>query len=127
MPAEALAEAELEGDDAETEALEAQYEAGYWLARRAEIPEHVCDWLLRVRERYDGAGPEGLPGERIPMESRIIRAACVCDAALAEPAAPGQERRRRAIEQLNARAGGQLDPRVVAALVTLIGRASAAD
>ena len=34
------------------------YEAGYRLARGAGIPEHVCGWLLRARERYDGAGPE---------------------------------------------------------------------
>jgi HD-GYP domain-containing protein (c-di-GMP phosphodiesterase class II) len=127
IPAEALAEAERERDEAETEAFEAYYEASYWLARRAEIPEHVCDWLLHVRERYDGTGPEGLPGEAIPIESRIIRAACVCQTALAAPVGPGEQPRRRAVEQLDSRAGGQLDPRVVAALVKLIERASATE
>ena len=125
VPAATLAEAESERDEAGTEAFEALYEAGYWVARRAGIPEHVCGWLLRVRERYDGAGPEGLAGDAIPIESRIIRAACVCQTALAEPVGPGQQPRSRAVEQLNARAGGQLDPQVVAALVTLIERASA--
>ena len=127
VPAEALAEAERERDEAEAEAFAAYYEASYWLARRAEIPEHVCDWLLRVRERYDGAGPEGLAGEAIPIESRIIRAACVCQTAVEGPVGAGRQARGRAVEELNARAGGQLDPRVVMALVTVIERASATE
>ncbi len=121
-PTAVLAEAESGRYPADEEAFEAHYEAGYRLARRAGVPEPVWGWLLRARERYDGAGPEGLAGELIPIESRIIRAACVCQSALAERAGPG-----RVVEQLNVRSGGQLDPRVVAALVALIERASATE
>jgi spoIIIJ-associated protein len=125
VPAAALAEAERDRDATDTEEFEALCETGYWLVRGVEIPEHVCDWLLGVRERYDGTGPEALRGDAIPIESRIIRAACVCHTALANPADAAYQSRQRAIEQLKARAGRQLDPRVVAALVGLIERASA--
>src|SRR5262245_16915228 len=91
VPAAALAEAESGPDEPGTEALEALYEASYWLARGAGIPELICGWLLRTREHYDGSGPEGLMGEAIPIESRIIRAACVCQTALAEPVGAGPQ------------------------------------
>lgn len=48
------------------------------------------------------------------------------DSAL-EPAAPRQQHYGRVVQELNARSGGQLDPRVVAALVSLIERASPAE
>src|SRR5204862_3992970 len=64
-------------DATEAETWATQYEAAYQLARGAGIPENVCAWLLRVRERYDGTGPERLGGEKIPLESRLMRAACI--------------------------------------------------
>jgi HD-GYP domain-containing protein (c-di-GMP phosphodiesterase class II) len=102
------------------------YEAGFRLARGAGLPERVCDWILRFRERFDGEGPEGLRGDAIPIESRIARAACVCDLALGAPGAgsgdaPG-ERQRHAIERLHSEAGYELDPRIVDALVAVIER-----
>jgi HD-GYP domain-containing protein (c-di-GMP phosphodiesterase class II) len=60
------------------------------------------------------------------MESRIIRAACVCQTALADPAGAGRQP-HFTVEQLRARTGAQLDPRVVAAVVALIERASASE
>jgi HD-GYP domain-containing protein (c-di-GMP phosphodiesterase class II) len=124
VPAAVLAKAESERDETEAEAVEAHYEAGYRLARGAGIPEHVCGWLLRVRERYDGGGPERLAGEVIPIESRIIRAACQCQTMLTLPEAGDLPAHRRAIEQLSARAGAELDPSVVAALIAILERAT---
>ena len=102
----------------------AHYEAGYRLARGAGIPEQVCGWLLRQRERFDGSGPEGLEGERIPVEARLIRAACICQTALAATD-PGDDRPalERAHAALAAAAGSELDPQVVAALSAVLGRA----
>lgn len=73
-------------------------------------------------ERYDGAGyPDGIEGEAIPIESRIVFA---CDAfsamttdrpyreAMSEPAA---------IAELRANSGSQFDPAVVDALVETLG------
>ncbi len=122
VPAEVLAKAAGERDEAETEAFEAHYEAGYRLARGAGIPEHVCGWLLRVRERYDGAGPEGFVGGLVAPEARVIKAACACQTAIVTPGAelPG----RRAIEALGAAAGSELDPRMAAALIGILERAA---
>ena len=124
-PTAVLAEAESGRYPADEEAFEAHYEAGYRLARRAGVPEPVWGWLLRARERYDGAGPEGLAGRADP--NRIAdhpRRLClpVGTRRAGRPRPNG-----RVVEQLNARSGGQLDPRVVAALVALIERASATE
>jgi HD-GYP domain-containing protein (c-di-GMP phosphodiesterase class II) len=107
-PAEALS-------DAERSRLHSHHEAGAQLARGAGIPELACAWILHARERFDGRGPDGLVAIQIPLESRLIRAACACDALLAEG--------RQAVDGLRARGGRELDPRVVEALIAVITRA----
>ena len=105
-------------DAEDREAFDAHYEAGARLARGAGLPEHVSRWLLQIRERFDGAGPEGLAGAAIPVVARNARAACACDTLLATggraDATPG--RRRDTIERLRAGAGRELDPGAVEAL-----------
>ncbi len=84
VPAASLAKAGAGRDESEIVAVESHYEAGYKLARGAGIPEHVCRWLVRVRERFEGRGPENIAGEQIPLESRLIRASCLTASALAQ-------------------------------------------
>lgn len=98
--------------------FDAHYEAGAKLALGAGIPDDVCGWLLQIRERYDGLGPDGLAGEAIPVASRIARAACACDTLLASPQGGStlEERRVDATARLRAAAGQELDPAVVEAL-----------
>ena len=48
---------------------------GAKLALGAGIPDAVCDWIRATGERFDGGGPGGLAGERIPLEARIVRVA----------------------------------------------------
>ena len=109
----------------ERKEFDAHYEAGYRLARGAGIPEDACDWLLRMRESFDGSGPEGLAGEAIPIESRLMRATCTFHAAVAEPA-PGSDAppHVRGAARIKAQAGGELDPDVVQALVAVVERAA---
>ena len=121
LPVEVLTRDPAALDASERAQLDAHHEAGYRLARGAGIPERACGWILRFRERFDGAGPEGLNADRIPIESRIARVACACHEALAE--ADGGDRRTAATAALRERAGGELDPRVVDALATVLGRA----
>lgn len=69
-------------------------------------------------ERVDGSGyPDGLAGEQIPLGARIIAVADRFD----ELVSPGPQRapssRRNALDELSARAGGELDAAVVAAFV----------
>jgi HD-GYP domain-containing protein (c-di-GMP phosphodiesterase class II) len=100
------------------------FEAGRELARGAGVPGEVSDWILHTRERFDGDGPGALAGDAIPIESRIARAACACDLALADPSgdATPTERRHRAGEELRSRSGTELDPGVVEALCAVLDR-----
>lgn len=110
-------------DEAQRAQFDAHYDAGARLALGAGIPSDVCDWLLHIRERFDGGGPAGLAGEAIPLASRITRAACACGLVLA--ATPGGDPQRRHSEvmaRLRGASGAELDPAAVAALAgTLAG------
>ena len=125
VPTEVLARPASARDDAEIATYDSYYEAGYRLARGAGLPETACGWLLRARERFDGGGPEGISGGKIPIESRLIRAACVCQTELTTPTLPGEVTGpQRAIDELSRQAAGQLDPSVVAALNGVLKRAA---
>ena len=85
-------------------------------------------FLARIRpivraehERWDGAGyPDGLSGERIPIEARIVHA---CDAfqAMASDRPYRRARPREWImDEIRAQAGRQFDPQVAQALLEVI-------
>jgi HD-GYP domain-containing protein (c-di-GMP phosphodiesterase class II) len=71
-------------------------------------------------ERWDGGGyPDGLAGEDIPLESRII---FVCDAFHAMTSDRPYRKRiteDEAVRRLREAAGSQFDPRVVETFATL--------
>jgi HD-GYP domain-containing protein (c-di-GMP phosphodiesterase class II) len=81
----------------------------------------VARFVRSSHEHYDGHGyPDGLAGESIPIESRIVTA---CDAYSAmttdrpyRPAMRGDD----AVEELRERAGAQFDPQVVSALERIL-------
>jgi putative nucleotidyltransferase with HDIG domain len=79
------------------------------------------DIVLYHHERWDGGGyPEGLKGEEIPIEARIIAIAECFDymtsALLYRPAFSLEE----TIEELREGAGSQFDPKLVEALIGLL-------
>jgi HD-GYP domain-containing protein (c-di-GMP phosphodiesterase class II) len=130
VPAAVLAKPPGELTPEDRALLDSRFASGAELARGAGIPDQACEWIGAIPERFDGSGPAGLAGERIPIESRIVRVACACDTALAAPApAPGgtspDERRRIAVNTLRAAAGSELDPRVTAAMAAMLERAAA--
>jgi HD-GYP domain-containing protein (c-di-GMP phosphodiesterase class II) len=118
VPTEVLSRPAESLDDSERALLASHLEAAYRLCRGAGIDEAACGWILRTRERYDGAGPEGLRGTQIPVESRIIRTACAGDLLLTRS---GPEATRQA---LRAGEGGELDPVVSDAIVAVVERAA---
>lgn len=74
---------------------------------------------LRHHERWDGSGyPDGMAGRDIPIAARIVAVADVLDA-LTTPR-PWREAwtLERALEYLQAEAGGKFDPEVVAAVMS---------
>jgi len=76
--------------------------------------QHVRPVVRHCHERWDGRGyPDGLTGEEIPLESRII---FVCDAYHAMTTDRPYRRRLshpEAVRRLREGAGSQFDPRVV--------------
>jgi len=128
VPAAVLA-ARPEERDAEAQALIAAHPGyGADLARGAGVPPPVCKWIEATAERFDGRGPSGLAGERVPLEARIIRVACACDRVLTaphpHPQASAAEQRATAFATLRATGGRELDPRVVTALTGMLERVS---
>ncbi|MGI8512843.1 MAG: diguanylate cyclase [Solirubrobacteraceae bacterium] len=84
----------------------------------------VARILRCAHERFDGNGyPDGLAGEQIPMESRILHAAIAFSAMTSErPYRPPLEI-PEARAELRQVAGSQLDPRVVVALIAVLDEA----
>jgi HD-GYP domain-containing protein (c-di-GMP phosphodiesterase class II) len=122
--AEALLKRPDELDEDERGALALHPETGAQLARGAGVPEEVCNWLRSWTEHFDGSGPGGLAGTRIPLESRLIHAGCRCDAALVAPSAAAR-RETAAAAQLRGLAGAVLDPDAAEALAAILDRSAA--
>jgi diguanylate cyclase (GGDEF)-like protein len=99
---------------------------GYDIVQAADM-ELEARWVRHHHERYDGGGyPDGLAGEEIPLEARIILVADAFEAMTSDRPyrkAPGQD---FAIEELRTHAGAQFDPAVVAALTRLLERGEGA-
>jgi HD-GYP domain-containing protein (c-di-GMP phosphodiesterase class II) len=96
-------------------------EGQFLLDRVGGLLGRVGEIVRSCHERWDGAGyPDGLKGEEIPLASRIVFA---CDAYHAmtsdRPYRPARTR-EEAVAELVANAGGQFDPRVVAALTRAV-------
>jgi putative nucleotidyltransferase with HDIG domain len=100
---------------------------GARLAEKMEFLPHTAGVVARIvrahHERWDGQGyPDGIGGEDIPLESRILG---VADAYEAMTGPRAYQRRRTpesALQELQACAGAQFDPGVVAAMAALFAR-----
>jgi HD-GYP domain-containing protein (c-di-GMP phosphodiesterase class II) len=78
--------------------------------------------VRHCHERWDGGGyPDGVSGEEIPLEARII---FVCDAYHAMTTDRPYRRRlshREAVRRLTDGAGSQFDPNVVSVALRVLG------
>lgn len=82
-------------------------------ARRLQLPTVVQESLFHVFEWFNGKGaPDGLKGDAIPLAARVARVAAM--AAFFDSLGGA----KLAVEALRARAGGLLDPEIVAAFAT---------
>ncbi len=83
------------------------------------------DIALLVRhhhENFDGSGyPDGLAGEEIPLESRIIAVADTFDAVTSTRPYREARTEEAAIREIRQRSGSQFDPRVVEAFLRTRG------
>jgi diguanylate cyclase (GGDEF)-like protein len=96
---------------------------GYDIVEAADMAVEAR-WVRHHHERFDGGGyPDGLAGEEIPLESRVILVADAFEAMTSDRPyrqAPGQS---FAIVELGRNAGTQFDPAVVEALTCVLARA----
>jgi HD-GYP domain-containing protein (c-di-GMP phosphodiesterase class II) len=107
--------------DDERKIVEKHPELGEKIIAPIDRLEEVRPIVRHCHERYDGAGyPDGLMGESIPIESRII---LVCDAFHAMTTDRPYRRRlpvEEALRRLEEGAGSQFDPQAVEVCVRLL-------
>jgi diguanylate cyclase (GGDEF)-like protein len=100
---------------------------GFDIVQAADL-DLEARWVRHHHERYDGCGyPDGLAGEEIPLEARIILVADAFEAMTSDRPyrkAPGQD---FAIDELQRNAGTQFDADVVRALTCVLERGAAAE
>jgi HD-GYP domain-containing protein (c-di-GMP phosphodiesterase class II) len=85
--------------------------------------EHLAPAIRAERERWDGTGyPDGLKGDDIPLSSQICFASDSYHAMTSDRPYRDALPQRAAIEELRAWSGKQFSPRVVDALLAVIGR-----
>jgi hypothetical protein len=96
-------------------------EGQFMLDRVGGLLARVGEIVRSCHERWDGAGyPDGLRGEEIPLESRIVFAADAYNAMTTNRPYRGAMTQAEALSELRAGAGTQFDPTVVEALCALI-------
>jgi putative nucleotidyltransferase with HDIG domain len=93
---------------------------GYEILRKSHFSWPLADIVLQHHERYDGSGyPEGLRGEDILLEARIIGVADVVEAM----SSPRPHRPPRPLEtalaEIESGAGTRYDPRIAEACLKL--------
>jgi diguanylate cyclase (GGDEF)-like protein len=97
---------------------------GAELIARVEGLDEILPWIRHSHEHYDGSGyPDGLRGEAIPLESRILLVADAFDAMTGGRPYRRPITNREALEELRRAAGTQFDPRCVEALAAELGGA----
>jgi hypothetical protein len=86
--------------------------------RLARVPglEAVALIVRFMPERWDGRGPHGLPGHRIPLASRILAACSAMRVLTANRAGDARTTVETALRQVQRASGTLFDPTVVAAL-----------
>jgi HD-GYP domain-containing protein (c-di-GMP phosphodiesterase class II) len=87
---------------------------------RIRLWRHLAPIVYHHHEWYDGTGyPDGLVGESIPLESRIISLCDALDSMTSEDSYRTPLTRDVAIEEMERFAGSQFDPELVRVLVQL--------
>lgn len=105
----------------EFELIKIHPQVGYDIMKDVKLPWPVAEMILQHHERMDGSGyPQGLKGEAILLEARILMVADVTESMMSHrPYRPslGQE---IALEEITRNRGTYYDPAVVDACVHLI-------
>ncbi len=108
--------------DREWEIIRRHPEKGYRIALSFAPLHGIAPLILKHQERWDGRGyPEGLSGEKIPLECRVF--AVVDTFAVMTGRRPSTRRqlsREAALKEIRTGAGSQFDPRLVEKFTEII-------
>lgn len=109
--------------EAEFRLMQMHSARGWQVARRSGVLAQAAPAIRGHHERWNGSGyPDGLAGENIPLEARIIAAADVWDALTAERPYRAAWSPDDATVMLRRDSGVLLDPRCVDALFDVLGQ-----
>ena len=101
---------------------------GEHIANASDVLKHVARVIRAHHERYGGGGyPDGLKGEEIPLEARIVAVADTFDALTSTRVYRPLRPWRDAVAELRRVAGTQLDPACVDAFMRYLARTGQLD
>jgi HD-GYP domain-containing protein (c-di-GMP phosphodiesterase class II) len=108
----------------EFEVIKQHVQRGYEIARSVKALDGAVDGIYLHHEKWDGSGyPQGLTGDEIPLQARIVAVADAYDAMTSgrvyQPAVTDQ----LALSELQRCSGTHFDPRCVDAFVAALGKA----
>ena len=110
-------------DPEEVATMRAHAVIGDQLVRQVQELADAAPGVRHHHERWDGTGyPDGLAGDAIPIEARIVAAVDAYSAMTIERVYRRPMERHEAIAELKRSAGTHLDPSVVKALVGVLER-----
>jgi putative nucleotidyltransferase with HDIG domain len=102
-------------------ACEKHAELGYRMLARIRLWEDVAPIIHSHHERFDGTGyPEGLAGEEISLESRIITVCDAFDSMTSNTSYKVAMPFEAAVEEVRTCTGTQFDPRVAEVFLALV-------
>ena len=94
---------------------------GEQMLRSVSMPERICQTVRAHHERFDGRGyPDGLVGEEIPLEARIVQVADAYDAMTSQRPYHEPLDIESALEEIRKKTGTQFDGRVVQAFLEVV-------
>ncbi|MDI6693116.1 MAG: diguanylate cyclase [Anaerosomatales bacterium] len=85
--------------------------------------DDIAPWVRHHHERYDGTGyPDGLRGEGIPFEARLLAVCDAFDAMTSERPYRFAMSPSAALHEIDCCIGSQFDPEIAEAFIALMGR-----
>ncbi len=88
-------------------------EVGYRILGSVNKFSEIAEYVLAHQERYDGEGyPQGLKGDNIPLQSRIIAVAAAFDAMISDRSYKPKMTEEEALLEIKKNAGTQFDPEI---------------
>lgn len=122
VPGEILSNTRPLSED-EFAAIRTHTDRAFAIAAAAGLPPQVAQAIRHHHERVDGKGyPDGLSGQLIPLEARIIAVADVYDAMTTGLPSRSASTHEVAIAELVRVSGSQIDPSLVGAFITACER-----